>query len=158
MGSAEGRADESRGSYKQERKAAFLRKFRDTGTIASASRAVRIDRGTVLRWRKQDPEFEQAFEEANEDVTESLEQCAIQRAKSKSDLMLIFLLKNRAPERYGDQKWRSLGEEVTRVISSRLVDVIRSTVPDHCPTCKTHLDTTRKLAEKINGVSQDFSA
>jgi hypothetical protein len=115
-----------RGAYKEAKKPLFLEAFRKTGTIWGAARAVGISREAVYDWKENDPEFAQAFQEADEEVTELLESTAIQRAvegvsqpvvykgrvvrdkdgqaiearREHSDALLMFLLRARRPEKY----------------------------------------------------------
>ena len=117
---------QQRGAYKQAKKALFIEAFRKAGTIWGAARAVGISRGSVYDWKENDPEFAQAFQEADEEITELLETTAIQRAvegvsqpvvykgrvvrdkdgqpvearREHSDALLMFLLKARRPEKY----------------------------------------------------------
>lgn len=100
------------------KKAAFLKAFGVAGTILHAAAAVGIDRHTHYNWLKSDPEYAAAFAEAEVGVTELLEHEAVRRAKDGveepvfhdgaivghklkySDLLMIFLLKARAPQKY----------------------------------------------------------
>lgn len=89
-----------RGAYKQEKKALFLQQFRQLGLINRAAESTGISREVVYQWRKNDPNFLREFEEANNDVTDILEETAFSRAVEKSDALLMFLLKARKPVKY----------------------------------------------------------
>jgi hypothetical protein len=107
-------------------KKAFLDSFKMTGNISESADASGIARSTVYRWQEQDDEFAAGFREAEIKATECLESEARRRAvdgvlrlkfdkgqaiidprtgepymeAEKSDTLLIFLLKARAPEKY----------------------------------------------------------
>lgn len=128
----------------------FLEAFGETGIIRSACTAVGISRKTVYDWKRGDPDFLVAFQQAEIDSTELLEHEARRRAyegtvrkrphfhrgklvgeeitQEYSDLLMIFLLKARAPEKYrertdvrmeirGPEIW--LPEEQERLIEGR---------------------------------------
>lgn len=102
----------------------FLDVFRLHGNISAACRAIGIGRRTVYDWQEQDDIFALGFREAEIESTERLEAEAYRRAhdgvvKTKgvyylgariadeevidySDTLLIFLLKARNREKYGD--------------------------------------------------------
>ena len=84
-------------------KETFIETYKRTGTIASGAAAAGIARRTVYTWLAQDPEFADRVKQAREDVIDSVEQAAIERAKTKSDLMAIMILKHNRPELYGDR-------------------------------------------------------
>lgn len=99
-----------------EKKADFLRHFADSGNVTKSALETRIDRTTVYRWKKEDPEFGVAFDEAEEMGGMALEDEAHRRAfegslivtkngsyRQHSDLLTIFLLKARFPEKYIDK-------------------------------------------------------
>lgn len=58
---------------------------------------------TYYRWRDEDPEFAAAVDEAIEEGTDVLEDIALRRAKKQSDTLVIFLLKARRRDKYGDK-------------------------------------------------------
>ncbi len=107
---------------------AFLLAFRECGVVTHAARAARIDRPTVYLWRKNSPEFDEAFAVALEEATDALERAAVDRAvvglvrkkftkdgvpiidpatgdqyveREFSDKLLEMLLKARRPQTYG---------------------------------------------------------
>jgi len=67
--------------------------------VAAAARAVGVDRSTPYTWRKRDPEFAEAWDDAIEAGLDRLEAEADRRARDGSDTMLIFLLKTRGKRR-----------------------------------------------------------
>ncbi len=103
------------------KKAAFLKSYAGLGIITAAAQAVRVDRRTILNWRKRDRKFSAAFVEADAQASEVLETEARRRAvdgveepiirdgqvvgtvRRYSDTLLIFLLKGRKPEMYRER-------------------------------------------------------
>jgi hypothetical protein len=73
-------------------------------SISYACKKLKIGRQTAYDLKKKDEEFAGAWEEAVEQGTEALEDEAVTRAYNGSDTMLIFTLKARKPEKYGDKK------------------------------------------------------
>ena len=103
-------------------KKAFLEDFAQTGIITESCENVGMKRrATVYDWQEQDDEFAAAFREAEIKATEVLETEARRRAingtekpvyqggqlvgyiTEKSDTLLIFMLKARAPEKYRER-------------------------------------------------------
>lgn len=83
----------------------FIAAFRKYGIVTVAAQVAVKGRTTVYEERKRNPEFELAWQEAEEASTDMLEAKAIQRAtaeKNPSDTLLIFLLKARRPQKYRD--------------------------------------------------------
>lgn len=89
--------------HPEEQKDRAVRAFRKYQTIKHAAAAIEVHRTTIHRWKRTDPEFAAAMEDAEEDGTDDLEREAIRRAKDGSDTLLIFLLKARRRERYGER-------------------------------------------------------
>ena len=89
--------------------------------VRRAARAARIDRGSHLIWKREDPEYRAAFEVATSLAVEALEDTAFERArygtlkpvfhkgkicgyvKELSDTLLIFTLKAALPEKYRER-------------------------------------------------------
>ena len=82
----------------------FLEAYEKYGTVTSACRVVELSRDTPYRWRQQDSEFDEAFENSRNVVADGLEAECIRRAHEGSDLLLIFLLKGLKPERYQERR------------------------------------------------------
>lgn len=106
----------------EQLKKRFLISFAKTGNISESCKAVGLgSRTTVYNWQEHDNEFAGAFREAEITATEALETEARSRAVNgtrkpvyqggelvghiteKSDTLLIFLLKARAPHKYRDK-------------------------------------------------------
>src|SRR5581483_3317929 len=91
-------------AYKQAKKNLFIEAFRQTGSTSAAAKAVKISREVVYLWKNTDEDFARAFKNADTDVTDLLEQVAIERAVCKSDGLLMFLLRARRPEKYRESR------------------------------------------------------
>lgn len=72
-------------------------------SISGSARYADISRRQVLNWREEDEVFNIACLDAIEEGNEGLEDVAVGRAKRKSDVLLMFLMKGRDKARYGDQ-------------------------------------------------------
>ena len=100
------------------KKRAFLAAFAECGTVTHAAEIAGISRRMVQYWKKDDPEFAEAFRVAEEKAADRLEQEARRRAiegvpepvfykgrkvgtvQKYSDTLLIFLLKGALPDKY----------------------------------------------------------
>lgn len=103
------------------KKRQFLDAFAMMGNISAAARAAGIDRSTYHYWVEHDEQFALSVNIANTEATERLEAEAWERATAgsfkpvyqggalvghvmeKSDTLLIFLLKARAPGKYRER-------------------------------------------------------
>lgn len=82
----------------------LLAKLRQGYSVSAACKAEKISRNAYYEWRKADPEFKQATDDAIDEGTDFLEDKARDRATSgESDTLLIFLLKGRRPEKYRER-------------------------------------------------------
>lgn len=82
--------------------APFLSKFAETGIVALSCRYAKVHKDTVYTYRRDCPEFAARYADAEKQAVVVLEDVATKRAIEKSDTMLIFLLKCRDREKYGD--------------------------------------------------------
>lgn len=64
----------------KQRKARFLRAFKETRTILGAVNLTKINRRTHAYWMTHDPEYAKSFEEVAEDVADEIESEALRRA------------------------------------------------------------------------------
>lgn len=78
----------------------FLKILGTTCNVTLAADAAGIDRGTAYDHRARFPAFARAWEDAKDAAIELLEAEAWQRARKKSDTLMIFLLKAHRPEKY----------------------------------------------------------
>jgi hypothetical protein len=104
--------------------------LREGGTIKEACDAVHMSRSTLHEWRTDDPEFAAEVEAAIEDGTDVLAGIARDRAKEKSDLLLMFILKKRDPSyRDNHQVQVEVGDNLTG-----LFEALRQSAPQPEPT------------------------
>jgi len=82
-------------------------------SVSGAARYAGISRRQFLTWREEDEVFNIACLDAIEEGNEGLEDVAVGRAKRKSDVLLMFLMKGRDKARYGDQAASSAVVNVT---------------------------------------------
>ena len=86
----------------RKKKAAFLEAYVRCGVLSEAARAAGVERTTHYWWLRHDPEYAEAFAEAERQAGDLLVEEARRRAFKGSDLLLIFLIKGIFPERYRD--------------------------------------------------------
>lgn len=72
-----------------------LAAFRKHGTIARAASVAKVDRRTLKGWIANDPIMKMAFQDADDDVTDDIEECAIQKAKDGDGRVIVHLLASR---------------------------------------------------------------
>lgn len=85
----------------------LLRQLELGRSISAACKAEGIGRSAYYVWRDEDEVFAKAADAAIEVGTDRLEDEAFRRATSRkapSDTLLIFLLKGRRREKYGDKQ------------------------------------------------------
>lgn len=95
-------AAKKRAAQVRKRQDIVLDAFIKTGTILGAARRTGISRETIRKWRKNDEAFEKRFQDADLDITETLETKAMSMAMGGDTTMVIFLLKSRRPGTYRD--------------------------------------------------------
>lgn len=118
-------------THSDAEKAKALVKYRELGTVQAACRAVGIGRRTWYNWKRDDPAFAALVAEADEDVTDELEEEAHKRAKDSSDTLLIFLLKAKRRAIYGDKQTIVIEETHPRVMAAILAarDAVMRFIP-----------------------------
>lgn len=78
----------------------FLTTLRETCNVSASCRAAMIGRSAAYDWRRDDEGFRAAWEEAEEEAIDKLEEVARNRAIDSSDRMMEILLKAHRPEKY----------------------------------------------------------
>lgn len=89
----------------------FIRFYSKTGNVTRSAQGCGIARSTVYARRESSSDFAKAMDEAREEAIEALEYEAWKRAKSKSDVLLIFLLKSLKPDVYRETTRQELANE-----------------------------------------------
>jgi transposase-like protein len=105
---------------RDQRKASFVEFLSSGGSVTASARSVGIDRHTVYNWRKADPDFADAWDDATERGADVLEDRALALALQDDDLGVasrttIALLKSRRPKAWserGQQTSISIGDQV----------------------------------------------
>lgn len=116
----------------------FLAEFRETGNLRLACEAAKISRSTVERYRREDPQFAEAYAEAEEDAADNLEEAARVRAVDGvlrrrydkdgnciaeetvySDALLALLLKARRPAKFRENSKIELEAKVDATVDER---------------------------------------
>jgi hypothetical protein len=107
---------------KEQLKAQFLEKYKETRTISTAISGMAVGRNSIYEWFREDPEFKQEFDDEKLAVGESLESKAFQLIDAmmeeddyKRPLLLITMLNAHLPERY--KQGDSSGDDSKQLIS-----------------------------------------
>jgi len=111
------------GNIRHPKKKSFLAAFAACGSLVKASETSRVDRSNHYLWMK-DPQYREAFQEAQDRAARMLEDIAVKRATADeggSDTLLIFLLKCRNPAVFRDRASVEHSGEVE--ITKRLIGV-----------------------------------
>lgn len=85
-----------------KRQEVFLAALADGLSATAACEAAGLSRAHTYAWRSEDPEFAEAWDRALDQGTDKLEDIAMARAKEKSDVLMIVMLKARRPEKYAE--------------------------------------------------------
>ena len=101
----------------------FLRALLECGTVAEASRISNVDRANLYRTMREDPPFKAAVKEAREIGIEALKDVAYVRAVEKSDVLLMFLIKQADPS-YRDN-YRAPEDDTEKVSLRDVMNAIR---------------------------------
>lgn len=89
---------------RQEWMPRFLELFGATCNITLACKGAGVSRGTVYGYQRDNEEFAQQMADAKQQAIETLEAICWDRAKKKSDLLMMFLLKAHRPEMYRERQ------------------------------------------------------
>src|ERR1700760_3097839 len=87
----------------QSTREVFLRALAETGNVSASAEAAGIGRNALYQWRSDDLGFARAWDLALELGVDALEDEAKRRAMNGSDTLLMFLLRGRRPEVYGQK-------------------------------------------------------
>ena len=79
---------------------AFLQTLKETGNVLLSCRVAGISRKQAYKTRQTNAAFAAEWADCMDDAIDMLEDIAVQRAKTVSDVLLIFLLKAHRPEVY----------------------------------------------------------
>jgi AcrR family transcriptional regulator len=82
----------------------FLKTLANGSTVEGAARQAGVHRATAWRHRKTDKDFAELWDQALESGCDMLEEIALKRASQHSDMLLMFLLKARRPDKFMDRQ------------------------------------------------------
>lgn len=137
-----------------ERKRIFLEEYTKFGTKSIAARLAGLSRTTIDKWAKEQPEFAELMKQANEEMIENLEKCAIERATTGgSDPVLMFMLKSLDRNKYGERIRHEFAMKTLDAVVNEVIEAVRVNVPDFCPHCKTALNITQSVAKDLVDMS-----
>lgn len=97
-------ATQEKGGDVARKKAMYVRLLRAGWLRGAAAREVGVDRTTIWRWRKADPEFNRACEEAEQAAIEAVEDALYRAALQGNVTAIQVILYNRAPDRWADRR------------------------------------------------------
>lgn len=86
------------------KKREFCEAFVECCDVVEAAKKCGVHRNSHYYWLKVDPEYQEAFDLADQMATQTLEAVAFKRACDQSDTLVIFLLKARNRAKYGDRQ------------------------------------------------------
>ena len=101
----------------------FLTALLQCGTIAEAARLAEVDRANVYRTMTDDVYFRVAVDEARDIGIEALKDVAYARARDKSDVLLMFLIKQADPTYR--ESYRAPEDESDKVSLRDVMNAIR---------------------------------
>lgn len=139
------------------RKKLFLDVYAKQGTILAACQEARVARSTVSVWIEKDPDFRQGMITAKLATVDMLKKTAIDRAQAGSDPLLIFLLKNLAPDEFSERIRHEFTTKTLDLAVNEFIEVIRMNVPECCPHCKTNLGIAPAIAQELLDMSDRLS-
>ena len=105
-------------TLKDARQIRALKSFALLGRVGEACKAAEISRWCWDSWRRNDSAFNAIYQQLLEISTDELETEGLKRAMDGSDTLLMFYLKTRRREKYGD---RHVIEVVSPDVQRRLV-------------------------------------
>lgn len=90
---------------------------------SKSARAMGYSPGSFFKWREDDDDFREEWDQAVEEGTDGLEDVAMRRARSGSDTLLMFLLKGRRPGKFKDNQQGGAGNPIRIVLSKDDADL-----------------------------------
>jgi transposase-like protein len=79
------------------KKKRFIETLAAQGTVSHAAQAAGVSRNTAYRWRQDDLEFAEAWDEAHEKAVDVVESSLYEKAVSGDTICMIFYLKAHRP-------------------------------------------------------------
>lgn len=100
----------------EAQKLSFLDHLAEHGNATRAAKQVGVKPNTARYWRANDPDFCLLWDEAIEQVADSLEEKGLARAEDGSDRLLEFFLKSHRPRRYRESIKLDIDQRTTLVM------------------------------------------
>lgn len=85
-------------------------------TLSGAARFAGCGRTQLFKWKNEDPIFNAAILDAQEEGVDGLEDIAIGRAKRKSDMLMMFMLNGARPDKFK----RKVEHEIPKPVEVRV--------------------------------------
>lgn len=79
------------------KKKRFIETLAAQGTVSHAAQAAGVSRNTAYRWRRDDLEFAEAWDEAHDKAVDEVESVLYQKALNGDTIAMIFYLKAHRP-------------------------------------------------------------
>lgn len=117
-----------------------------------AAKSAFVSRTAAYEYAKRNPEFEEAWIRAEKDGLEYMEGILRKRAESASDYALMAFIKAR-DERYREKVHFEIVRKYIGDFAVQVTHILRNTIPETCPHCKTNLGLSLKVAEALRELS-----
>jgi hypothetical protein len=118
----------------------FLVALSEAGAVTVAAKQVQINRATVYEARERDTEFRAAMETVQQACIEQVEATLFQRARDGvSDTAVIFFLKSRKPEQYGDRLRFEERETIRKAAREELLAELQAEMRELTPGARKAL-------------------
>lgn len=131
-------------AIKAKTKEKFLRWYEKGGAIYWAATKAGVSHDTIDRWRKEDPDFDNAVIDAYAKSTDTLKITAFTRAINGSDNLTMFLIKQRDPS------FREhFGVQASHLHAGAIATTNKVPVSVQAAVDALSLEIVKKMAEKL---------
>ena len=93
----------SKTSFTRKKGEVVLEALRNRLGAAAAAKSVGVSRQTLYNWRDENPDFNSAWDDIQESITDEIERSAISRAIEGDTTLSIFMLKTRRRDVYQER-------------------------------------------------------
>lgn len=108
----------------------FLKHYVELGSITAAAKETGIDRTTIWYARKKDTDFNEALESIDQWTIQRVEDTLAEKALEGGTTEMIFYLKCKKPEIYGDKLRADQIEQIRREARLQVLSELRSSVQE----------------------------
>jgi hypothetical protein len=115
---------------KSEWKTPFIERLQEGGSVTAAAESVGINRKTIYEVRKKDPVFADEMDDATSWCIQKAEDTLYTRAIDGQTAELIFFLKCRKPEIYGDKLRSDQIDAIRKEARLQVLSELRSSVQE----------------------------